>query len=115
MHSGELPGQARVQLNVTDRFENDENLYLYYDNTKTGEVEYVSEGHKVIDGKVSFEIKHCSDYILSGEKINTLVKTDLTADTTLQAPQSNIFIYIGVSAVLVAAIAIGFYLKKKNT
>ena len=72
-HVGKLPSEATVRINVSDRFENGEKLYLYYYNPESKKMEFIEKNLKVIDGYVEFKIDHCSDYLLTGAVINEAV------------------------------------------
>lgn len=64
-HSGKLPGVASVTVNVGDKFKAGDTVYLYYINAD-GVVEYQKQEVKVDEnGNATFEISHCSDYVLS--------------------------------------------------
>ncbi|MEG0692669.1 MAG: hypothetical protein RR444_06270, partial [Oscillospiraceae bacterium] len=64
-HSGSLPASATVTLDVSTNYKNGEELFLYYFNDKTKNIELVSKSNKVVDGKVKIAISHCSDYVLT--------------------------------------------------
>ena len=79
-HDGRLPGEATVSVPVKDIFATD-SLYLYYYNPLTGGLELSAEGVAVVDGYASFPLKHCSDYILTSERLRSLIP-DLGPDDT---------------------------------
>lgn len=64
-HEGELPGLAEIELYAGDSFQDGQNLYLYYYNTKKNGVEPIQKSIKVVDGYVTIQIEHCSTYILT--------------------------------------------------
>ena len=61
-YHGALPLETSVRINVSDRFRDGENLYLYYYNPESDNIEYIAHNVKVQDGYVEFQIDHCSDY-----------------------------------------------------
>lgn len=64
-HDGLLPGQASVNVNVSNYFAAGDILSVYYNNTATGKLEKVADGIVVdASGKAKLNISHCSDYVL---------------------------------------------------
>lgn len=72
-HHGKLPARATVRINVSDRFKDNEKLYLYYYNPEENQIEFIEKDLKVTDGYVEFTIDHCSDYFLTGAVVNNAV------------------------------------------
>lgn len=72
-HHGKLPARATVRINVSDRFKDNEKLYLYYYNPEKDQIEFIEKDLKVTDGYVEFTIDHCSDYFLTGAVVNNAV------------------------------------------
>ena len=72
-HDGELPGTATV---TTETKLPDGTAYLYYFNPETKKLELVSDAVKVADGKATYKIEHCCDYVLSLKKLDTEPKED---------------------------------------
>lgn len=64
-YHGNLPSTATIKLPVSDEFNDGDKLYLYYYDEENGKIELAGSNIKVINGNVSFEIKHCSDYFLT--------------------------------------------------
>ena len=54
----------------------DGTAYLYYFNPETKKLELVSDAVKVADGKATYKIEHCCDYVLSLKKLDTEPKDD---------------------------------------
>ena len=69
-YHGNLPTNARIKLDVSNKFDNESKLYLYYYNDETKKIEFVNEDIKVNNGYVEFEIDHCSKYILTNAIVN---------------------------------------------
>ena len=85
-HDGELPGTATV---TTETKLPDGTAYLYYFNPETKKLELVSDAVKVADGKATYKIEHCCDYVLSLKKLDTEPKDEpapSTPQTTPTAP-----------------------------
>lgn len=72
-HHGKLPARATVRINVSDRFKDNEKLYLYYYNPEKDQIEFIEKDLKVNDGYVEFSIDHCSDYFLTAAVVNNAV------------------------------------------
>lgn len=72
-HHGILPETATVRINVKDKFEDGDKLWLYYYNPDEDQFEYIEHKLKVKDGYVEFQIDHCSDYFLTGAIVNDAV------------------------------------------
>lgn len=69
MHDGALPGTATVEVPLTETGLDTDNLALYYINEETGALEPTDAQVTVTDGMLSFDIEHCSSYIVApGQK-----------------------------------------------
>ena len=66
-HEGDLPGTATVTAKVDLP---DQKVYFYYYNPVTRFLELVSDQAVVQNGYATFQIEHCSDYVLSTEKLD---------------------------------------------
>lgn len=64
-YHGDLPSKASIKVPVSDMFKDGNRLNLYYYNEKKDEIELITTSVKVINGYVTFEIYHCSDYFLT--------------------------------------------------
>lgn len=64
-YHGNLPSVATIKVPVDDAFKEGDKLSLYYYNPTTSQIELINSNIKVINGNVSFEIEHCSDYFLT--------------------------------------------------
>lgn len=63
-YHGNLPSKALININVKNDFDDNEKIELYYYNEESNKLELVDNNITVNDGYVSFEIDHCSDYVL---------------------------------------------------
>lgn len=72
-HHGELPSDSEIQIDVSDKYDDGESLYLYYYNEDENQIEYERKGIVVNEGKADFKISHCSEYILSKDIIENSV------------------------------------------
>ena len=64
-YHGDLPTTATIKVPVSDSFKEGNKLMLYYYNPDKTVIELVQSNIRVINGNVSFEIEHCSDYFLA--------------------------------------------------
>lgn len=126
-YDGKLPGKTDVTLDLSEGgFKDGATVYLYYFNEKTNAFELVDEA-KYTEGFAKFEMEHCSDYIVTAEKLGSTVTTPKatpasknnasnstksaksvkTSDTTPIIPLV-VVMFAGIAAVVVA-----FYRKKR--
>ncbi|MDO5557322.1 MAG: hypothetical protein Q4G05_03670 [Clostridia bacterium] len=63
-HHGQLPGKAKVQIDVSEKYANGTKLYIAHYNEVTKKLEDCKEVI-VQDGKITIEITSCSSYTLS--------------------------------------------------
>ena len=102
-YHGTLPLKTMVTFNVQNEFKNGDELYLYYYNPDNDTIEYITKNVEVKNGKVTFEIEHCSDYFLTGAVVNDAVNN----------PQSVNYIIIGLIGVVIVLVAITLIQSKK--
>ena len=102
-HHGALPLNAKVKINVKNKFKDNDNLYLYYYNPLTKQIEFMEKDIVVKDGYATFEISHCSDYFLTAAVVNDAVNN----------PKNLNYIIIGLGVVVVILIAITLVQSKK--
>ena len=112
-YSGELPGPAKVKVDVQNKFANGTQVKLYYYNETSGKLEYQNQIITVTDGSAEFTITHCSDYVLSDVSLGDTLdnaKLPQTGDHT------NIWLYIiiGAGAFCMAGGLFVYDLKKKK-
>ena len=72
-HHGELPTNAKIKIDVSDKYKDGEKLYLYYLNEEKNLIEYIDNNLPVKDGYVEFEIEHCSNYFLTASIVQDAV------------------------------------------
>ena len=107
-YSGKLPEGTKVTIQLPeDAAVNKEGqtLYFYYYDPAKGAKEFVSEG-TAKDGKVTFAIEHCSEYIISTEKPDT--------DEVQTLPDLLPIIGVGVVAFAIVAVVTITIIKKKQ-
>lgn len=107
-YSGKLPEGTTVTIQLpkeVTEYKDGTKLYFYYYNPDIKEYEYVSEG-TAKGSEVTFDIKHCSEYLITSEK---LVEVDVVEKELDMLP----IIGVGVVA-LVATVAVTFAIIKKK-
>lgn len=70
-YSGKLPEGTKVTItlpNDATEYKEGKSFYFYYYNPDTKGYEYVSEG-VAKNGEVTFDIEHCSEYLITPEKL----------------------------------------------
>lgn len=85
MHDGALPGTATVEVPLTATGLNSDDLALYYINEDTDKLEPVDTQVTITDGMLSFDIEHCSSYIVAPKQ----------KELTVTWPSSATFTYDG--------------------
>lgn len=95
-HHGDLPTEAEISIYVGKRYKENERLYLYYYNSDKKEIEFVENKLKVHDGYVTFHIKHCSDYFLTGAVVNNAVGNPKLLNNIITVLGVFIFILLGI-------------------
>ena len=123
-YDGKLPGKTAVTLDVSEGgFKEGTTVYLYYFNEKTKAFELV-DAAKYTDGFATFEMEHCSDYIVTAEKLDSKVANaapatnkSVSKSTTAKTPKTGdmnpIIPLTIVLLVGVIVIAIAFSRKKR--
>ena len=86
-HHGDLPGTATVTTKVELP---DQKVYFYYYNPVTRFLELVSSDVVIQDGYATFQIEHCSDYILSTKELTTTKAVEPETETpkTVVTPEA---------------------------
>ena len=102
-YHGELPLNAKVRINVKDKFRDNEKLYLYYYEPEDKDFLFVDNNIVVKDGYVEFMIEHCSDYFLTGAVVNEAINN----------PKSLNYIIIGLGVFVIILIAVNLIQSKK--
>ncbi len=106
-YDGKLPGKADIKLDLsTAGFTNGATVYLYHYNEAENKFE-LADTAAYIDGSATFQIEHCSDYIVTDNA--------LPADAGNKSPKTGVagvayFIY---TAIILAAGTVLVAYKKK--
>ena len=101
-YSGKLPEGTQVTIQIpegTVKCEDGATLYFYYCNPKTEAKEFVSEG-KYKEGRVSFDIEHCSEYVITTEKL---------VDVNIVEKGPDMLPILVVGVVLLVGVGVGAY------
>lgn len=70
-HDGPLPGKGIISVHMPNKYSDGDTLKLYLYDPETEDFQLLSEDVKVKAGYASFELTHCSDYILTTSLINS--------------------------------------------
>lgn len=100
-YHGDLPSTATIKIPVS-KFEEGKRLNLYYYNDVTNKIETIDTNIKVINGYVTFDIDHCSDYFLT-----------LSIVKEASGKNNNGVIIIGMLVVIVGLIGYTIFKNKK--
>lgn len=100
-HSGKLPKGTNIEMYVGDKFKDGDVLSLFYYNPTTKKLEEKVKNIKVVEeGYITFDIEHCSSYVLAKTTNNAATGT------------INVILYGSIMVMAVAGIVV--LLKKKN-
>lgn len=98
-YHGALPGTAEVSIDLTGagKFTWGQAVYLYYYNPETGLFEFVDDS--VYEGYTKFTMTHCSEYIVTSEKLTANVSTKTTSPKTGEVANVALYSLIGLAAI----------------
>lgn len=96
-HHGQLPVNAKVKIDVSDKYKDGELLYLYYLNEDRTQVEYIDSEILVKNGYVEFEIEHCSKYFLTASIIQEAVNNPKNVNIIIIVMVVVIIVLIGAT------------------
>ena len=108
-YSGKLPDGTKVTITLPSdaaEYKDGKTFYFYYYNPDTKGYEYVSKGIAQ-NGEVTFDIEHCSEYLITPEK---LVEVEIIA----KEPDLLSIIVAGI-VLLVGASVVTYIIIKKIT
>lgn len=108
-YSGKLPEGTTVTIHLPkeeDIYKEGATLYFYYYNPKNAEYEYVSESI-VRNSEVTFIIKHCSEYLITSEKL-------VEVDVIEKEENARLFIAIGIVVLVGISVVIVVVVNKKR-
>lgn len=81
-HSGSLPGPVQVKVYAGSVFADGQKLYLYYYNPDKKALEPVQKELVVAEGYVTFELTHCSAYVLTTMEVKEAGKFPVPGSQT---------------------------------
>ena len=108
-YTGKLPEGTTVTIRLPQEgtdYKEGATLYFYYYNPDTQGYEYVSEG-VAGNEEVTFEIKHCSEYLITSEKM-------VVSDAVEKGNDLLLIVVAGVAVLLAAGIVIGVIIRKRR-
>ena len=123
-HHGELGGKAEITVQVGDTFKTGDLTSLYYYDNDTNTMKKMDNNIKIdANGYATFEITHCSEYILVSNGIKLAENMIENSTTNIIEKKSNnsndsndmiIYGIIGVGILALATTGLIIYKKKKN-
>ena len=108
-YAGKLPEGTTVTIKLPQEgtgYKEGTTLYFYYYNPDTKGYEYVSEG-VAGNEEVTFEIKHCSEYLITSEKM-------VVSDAVEKGNDLLLIFVAGVATLAAAGIVIGVIIRKRR-
>ena len=78
-HSGKLPNNTLFKVYVGDKYNDGDKLNLYFYDDNLNKLDLKKENIIVQDGYVSFEMDHCSEYILTRASYNNSSRVNILA------------------------------------
>lgn len=78
-HSGKLPNNTLFKVYVGDKYNDGDKLNLYFYDDNLNKLDLKKENIIVQDGYVSFEMDHCSEYILTRASYNNGSRVNILA------------------------------------
>lgn len=105
-HEGSLPGKSTITINLANIYQEGKiiNLYYYDKNNKT--IKLIKENIKVVNGTITFDIDHCSEYFLTDNIIQDIKVND--------SQNGSIIVYIVIATLIIITVGLFIYFKKKN-
>lgn len=80
-HHGQLPGKATVTVEVPAKY-NGQRLNVYYYNASRNVFEVIRLGAVAQNGRLGFDITHCSDYVITPEALPASAPTNPSTGRT---------------------------------
>ena len=100
-YHGNLPSIATIKVPIS-KFNDEDRLNIYYYDDVSNKIEAIKNNVMVKNGYVTFEISHCSDYILTKSTIQNATNTN-----------NNGIIIIGMLVVIVGLVGYTMFNNKK--
>ena len=100
-YHGNLPSVATIKVPIS-KFNDEDRLNIYYYDDVSNKIEAIKNNVMVKNGYVTFEISHCSDYILTTSTIQNATNTN-----------NNGIIIIGMLVVIVGLVGYTMFNNKK--
>lgn len=100
-YHGNLPSVATIKVPIS-KFNDEDRLNIYYYDDVSNKIEAIKNNVMVKNGYATFEISHCSDYILTTSTIQNATNTN-----------NNGIIIIGMLVVIVGLVGYTIFNNKK--
>lgn len=122
-HEGELGGIAKVSIYVGDKFKKGDKLNLFYYNKEKKKLDKMNvssenKDYYVVvddDGYVTFDIDHCSEYVLADSSLNVADETnDVNKNSNVKTLNPYIICsLLGIAIIIIILITV-FCIKNKR-
>lgn len=112
-HEGKLPGLAEIAYRVSEAYEVGTELYVAHFNEDTKQLDEVTEVTVDENGYITWEITHCSTYVLyTGAEVTNAGTITNTGTTVENAKTGDINLLLIMSLILAAGVSLKVVYKK---
>lgn len=105
-HEGLLPGQSTITINLANIYKDGDIVHLYYYDKDNKTFKLIKENISIINGNVTFDINHCSEYFLTGNIIQDIEVND--------SHSGEILVYIIIGILIITTVGVFIYIKTKK-
>lgn len=105
-HEGLLPGQSTITINLANIYKDGNKVHLYYYDKDNKTIKLIKENISIINGNVTFDINHCSEYFLTDNIIQDIEVND--------SHSGEILVYIIIGILIITTVGVFIYIKTKK-
>ncbi|MDD4705696.1 MAG: cadherin-like beta sandwich domain-containing protein [Bacilli bacterium] len=105
-HEGVLPGKSTVTINLANIYQDGKIVNLYYYDKDNKSIKLIKNNISIINGTITFDIDHCSEYFLTDNIIQDIKVDD--------SQNKEAIVYVALSALIVVTIGGFIYINKKK-
>lgn len=105
-HEGLLPGQSTITINLANIYKDGDIVHLYYYDKDNKTFKLIKENISIINGNVTFDINHCSEYFLTDNIIQDIEVND--------SHSGEILVYIIIGILIITTVGVFIYIKTKK-
>lgn len=96
-HEGLLPNNTRVKVYVGDKYNQDDEIYMYYYDDEIELLRYKESYIVDENGYVEIKINHCSDYLLTGTIVQDAANNPQNINLVIMVLVGIIILLVAVS------------------